>query len=217
MSGFSRAPRLIKGAIVGVDPANPLASVIVFQYNPETVSRTLTPSGPTGANGRADPLRLSGPPQEAVTVKVRMHAADQLERGNAIAGTLGLYPQISALEMLLYPKLLHVITNSVLLQAGVLEIVPAEMPFTLFIWGRGRVVPIRLTSFRVEEQLFDPNLNPIQLDVDLGFQVLTYNDFPVSHLGFWTFVTHQAVKEVMAVIGSVGNLASVAGGDAKIL
>lgn len=146
-----------------------------------------------------------------------MHAADQLEQGNAIAGSLGLYPQISALEMLLYPKLLHVITNSTLLQTGVLEIVPAEMPFTLFIWGRGRVVPIRLTSFRVEEQLFDPNLNPIQLDVDLGFQVLTYNDFPVSHLGFWTFMTHQAVKEVMAVIGSVGNLASVASGDAKLL
>lgn len=217
MSGFSRTPRLVKGAIVGVDPANPLASIVVFQYNPESVSRTLTPAGPTGGNGRADPLRLSGPPAESVTVKVRMHAADQLDRGDPVASTLGLYPQLSALEMLLYPKLSNVIANSVLMQAGVVEIVPPEMPFTLFIWGRSRVVPIRITSFRVEEQLFDPNLNPIQLDVDLSFQVLTYNDFPLSHLGFWTFLTHQAMKEVMAVIGSAGNLGAVASGDAKLL
>ena len=217
MSGFSRTPRLVKGAIVGVDPANPLASIVVFQYNPESVSRTLTPAGPTGGNGRADPLRLSGPPAESVTVKVRMHAADQLDRGDPVASTLGLYPQLSALEMLLYPKLSNVIANSVLMQAGVVEIVPPEMPFTLFIWGRSRVVPIRITSFRVEEQLFDPNLNPIQLDVDLSFQVLTYNDFPLSHLGFWTFLTHQAMKEVMAVIGSAGNLGAVATGDAKLL
>ena len=28
------SPRLLKGAAIGVDPFNPLASVVVFQYNP---------------------------------------------------------------------------------------------------------------------------------------------------------------------------------------
>ena len=37
MSTFPGSPRLLKGAIVGVDPLNPLASVVVFQYNPETL------------------------------------------------------------------------------------------------------------------------------------------------------------------------------------
>jgi hypothetical protein len=39
MSSFPGSPRLVKGAIVGVDPFNPLASVVVFQYNP-TMTRT---------------------------------------------------------------------------------------------------------------------------------------------------------------------------------
>jgi len=36
MITFPNAPRLTNGAIVGVDIFNLLASVIVFQYNPDT-------------------------------------------------------------------------------------------------------------------------------------------------------------------------------------
>lgn len=35
------SPRLLKGAIVGIDPAKPLAAVIVFQYNPDTMTHRL--------------------------------------------------------------------------------------------------------------------------------------------------------------------------------
>ena len=41
MSTFPNSPRVQKGAIVGLDPANPLASVVVFQYNPDTMTRRL--------------------------------------------------------------------------------------------------------------------------------------------------------------------------------
>ena len=41
MTTFPQSPRLLKGAIVGVDPFNPVVSVIVFQYNPETLTRSL--------------------------------------------------------------------------------------------------------------------------------------------------------------------------------
>ena len=43
MTTFPGSPRLAKGAIVGIDPLNPLASVIIFQYNPDTMTRSLTP------------------------------------------------------------------------------------------------------------------------------------------------------------------------------
>ena len=43
MSTFPNSPRLIKGALIGVDPFNPLASVVVFQYNPDTMTRRLEP------------------------------------------------------------------------------------------------------------------------------------------------------------------------------
>jgi len=34
-------PRLLKGALVSLDPPNPTPQVIVFQYNPNTLTRTL--------------------------------------------------------------------------------------------------------------------------------------------------------------------------------
>lgn len=39
MSTFPGSPKTQKGAIVGLDPINPMASVIVFQYNPDTLTR----------------------------------------------------------------------------------------------------------------------------------------------------------------------------------
>lgn len=41
MTTFPDPPRLLKGAFVGLDPMNPLASVVVFQYNPDTMTRPL--------------------------------------------------------------------------------------------------------------------------------------------------------------------------------
>jgi hypothetical protein len=37
MSSFPGSPKVQKSAIIGLDPFNPLASVIVFQYNPNTL------------------------------------------------------------------------------------------------------------------------------------------------------------------------------------
>jgi hypothetical protein len=41
MTTFRGSPPTHKGALVGLDILNPVASVIVFQYNPETVTRML--------------------------------------------------------------------------------------------------------------------------------------------------------------------------------
>ena len=46
---LSSTPRLLKGALIGLDPFNPLASVVVFQYNPDTMTRTLTPQTTGGS------------------------------------------------------------------------------------------------------------------------------------------------------------------------
>lgn len=206
----SLSPRLIKGAIVGFDLFNPLASVIVFQYNPDTMTRTLaaqTSGGRSAGAGRAEPLRLTGAPQEDMTLQVEIDATDQLEQGNDVAASLGIYPQLSAMEMLLYPKLASVIVNTALLAAGTIEILPPQAPLTVLIWGPGRTVPVQLTSFSVTEDAYDENLNPIRATVSLGLRVLSYNDFTPAHPGFALFMAHQAVKEAMAVVGSAGNIA----------
>lgn len=210
MSTFPGSPRLVKGAIVGLDPFNPLASVIIFQYNPDTLTRTLqaqTTGG--GESSRSESMRLKGPPVETIKLDVEIDAADQLEKADPIASSLGVYPQLSALEMLLYPKSALVIANTVLLAVGTIEIIPPEAPFTLFIWGPKRVLPVRLSGFTITEEAYDPNLNPIRAKVALEVRVLTYNDFSVLHPGYALFLSHQVVKEVMATIGSVGSLGSI--------
>lgn len=207
MTTFPGSPRLVKGAIVGIDPFNPLASIIVFQYNPKTMTRRLQAASPQGEGARSEVLRLSGAPTETIDLKVEIDATDQLETGDVLAETTGIYPQLSALEMLLYPKSAQVILNTALLAAGTLEIVPPAAPFTLFVWGLKRVVPVRLDGFSIEEQEYDPDLNPIRAEVSLSLRVLSYNDFNVTHPGFAVFLAHQVAKEVMATLGSVGNAA----------
>ena len=208
MTTFPGSPRLQKGAIVGIDPFNPLASVIVFQYNPKGMTRTINARTMGGGEGaKAEALRLTGAPKETIKlVKVEVDATDQLERGEATAASMGICPQLSALEMLLYPKSLVVIANAVLANLGTIEIAPPEAPMTLFIWGMKRVVPVRLTSFSIEETEYDTNLNPIRAEVNLNLQVLSYSDLPTTHPGSFLFMAHQVVKEAMAVVGSVGNL-----------
>lgn len=210
MTAFPGAPRLLKGAIVALDPFNPLASVIVFQYNPLELTRRLD-AQTVGGEDRSEPLRLKGAPQETITLKVEIDATDQLEKADPRAVTMGIYPQLSALEMLIYPKSLTVIANTALLAAGALEMVPVVAPLTLFIWGPKRVLPVRLSTFSITEEAYDVNLNPIRATVSLDLRVLSYNDLPVFHPGYQIFLAHQVVKEAMATIGSVGNLAAAGG------
>jgi hypothetical protein len=220
MTTFSRSPRILKGAIVGFDPLNPVASVIVFQYNPDTLTRTLQARAAGSGEGRADrteATRLAGAPIETIRLEVAIDATDQLEKGEPTATVMGIHPQLSALEMLLYPKSALVIANTALMAAGMLEVIPPEAPFTLFVWGPRRVLPVRLTEFSITEEAYDVHLNPIRAKVTLGLRAIGYDDLPVTHPGHGLFLAHQVVKEVMAVAGSVGNLSAVAGGDVKIL
>jgi hypothetical protein len=199
---------LLKGALVGLDPANPLASVIVFQYNPDTVTRRLEAREASGGDGgdKAEAFRLSGPPKETITLSVEVDAADQLERGDPLAVATGVYPTLSALEMLLYPKTSTVVANAVMALAGNIEIIPPEAPMTLLVWGAQRVLPVRVTAFSITEQAYDVLLNPILAKVELSLAVLSYVDLKVNHPGYAIFLAHQIAKEALAV----SNVASAA-------
>jgi Contractile injection system tube protein len=217
MSFPQSTPNVMKGAIVGIDPFNPLASIVVFQYNPDTLTRTLQAQS-AGAQGgdRSEAMRLKGAPVETFKLDVEIDATDQLERDDALTESLGIYPQLSALEMLIYPKSALVLVNTALLAAGSMEVIPPAAPLTLFIWGPKRILPVRLTEFSITEEAYDVQLNPIRAKVSLGLRVLSYNDLPLTDPGFALFLAHQVVKEAMATIGSVGNLAGSISGSFSI-
>ena len=208
VSSFPGSPKVKKGAIIGLDPYNPLASIIIFQYNPETLTRTLTAqtSGSDNAD-KGEALRLKGPPKEEIKLDVEIDATDQLERAKAPVTTMGLYPTLASLEMLLYPKSAVTIANEVLAPLGIIEVIAAEAPLTLFVWGPKRTLAVRITGLSITEEAFDPNLNPILAKVSLSLRVLNYDDLGLLSVGGALFMAHQIEKEVMATIGGVGAIA----------
>ena len=223
MTSFPGSPKLLKGAIVGVDLFNPLASVILFQYNPEKLTRSVQISGrppaqaagaapvaaPGAASNRTEVLRLKGPPSETINLEIEIDAADQLEKADPIATTLGVHPTLASLEMLLYPKAARMIANEILAEFGVIEVVAPEAPLTLFVWGVKRVLPVRITGFNINEQFFDSDLNPIRATVTLSMTVLNYQDLGLLSVGGALFMAHQVTKEVIATIGGLSNVASL--------
>jgi len=217
MNTTARGPFLLKGAIVAIDPANPLASVIVFQYNPSTLTRDLQARSAMGdAGARAEALRLSGAPVETIALEVEIDATDQLERSNQLAVSMGIYPQLSALEMLIYPRSSLVIANAGLAALGTIELVGPQTPLTLFIWGLKRVVPVRITALTIAEEAYDTQLNPIRARVGLSLRVLSYTDLQVGDPGYTLFLAYQVAKETMATLGSIQSLSNVLGSDVSL-
>lgn len=211
------SPRLLRGALVGIDLANPIPKVVVFQYNPDTLTRTLRARAANGEGARAEALRLSGAPEEEIRLDVEIDATDQLEKADPVATSVGIFPQLSALETLLYPASASVVANTALLAAGTIEVVPSVGPFTLLIWGVQRILPVRISDFTITEEAHDVNLNPIRAKIALGMRVLSYNDLPVTNPGYHLFLAHQVTKEAMAAVGTVSDLSAVTGGDIKLV
>ncbi|MER6187919.1 hypothetical protein [Streptomyces sp. NPDC001652] len=200
MTPFS--PRLLKGGIVQLDPHTAqVLRVIALQYNPDTVTRTLRAQA-AGADGgdRSAALRLKGVAVETIRVEAELDATDRLERPGANADTVafGLHPQLAALESLVQPRAADLQTNENLAASGVLEILPAEAPLTLFVWSRQRVVPVRVTELTVTEEAFDAALNPIRARVGLGLRVLSVDDLGFGHRGGTLFMSHLRSKEALA-------------------
>ena len=56
--------------------------VIVLQYNPDTLSRTLQVQGVGAQGDRSEALRLKGPAVETIKVDAEIDATDQLEQAD---------------------------------------------------------------------------------------------------------------------------------------
>jgi hypothetical protein len=213
-SEFPGRPSVLKGALAvfpthtsGSRPSN----VIMFQFNPEQMKRTLAhrvspaPAGSanTGA-AKEDTLRVAGPPVETISMTVDLDAADQLDEPDKFPDIAadGLHPALATLEMLMYPPTLGAQKILELAEQGQVQVSPAELPLVLLVWGAHRVVPVKLTAFSVSEEAFDTRLNPIRAKVELSMQVLTYMEFPGDSLGRDAYVAYQTQKEVLAGVGT---------------
>jgi hypothetical protein len=190
---------VLKGALVEFMPTflpNPVPNVIVFQYNPETMTHTWSqPEAvppeytPTGGVAASNPLAVKGMPGEEFSFTIAMDADDEIAEASlptaALAERPGIYSRLAALEMLLYPTgpgqsgLVGAVSAAIAAaqadqSPGATSAVPQSvMPVVLFIWGPGRIVPVRVTGLTITEKLYDSTLNPTHAEAQLSLRVLT--------------------------------------------
>jgi len=200
-SEFPRSPKLLKGALVAYQIPELLPTIIVFQYNPEQLTRSLQARTASGG-ARGDAMRTDGPPEESITLKVEIDAADQLEARDGIATAVGLHPVLAALEGLMYPFLAAM---------GSALILGEPAPLALFVWGPARVLPVRVNSVSITEKAFDTRLNPILAEADLNLKVLTYRELEMTNPGYWVYMASFAQKEVMATMNLVQGGSTIRG------
>ena len=182
------ATKLVKAGFVVLDVKGAIQKIIVFQFNPETVSRRLDGAGTsiapvaTTLPGETVPIGIPGPPappapHEYASFTIALDAADKLQMGDAVTQQNGIAPALSALELLMYPP-----ANSL----------------TVWISGSKRILPVRITQMQITEQMFDPALNPIRAEVSVSLQVLKDADLSGSAHGKLLWDTHYSLKQQLA-------------------
>ncbi|HEY4723726.1 MAG TPA: hypothetical protein VII92_17860 [Anaerolineae bacterium] len=209
MTTFPNSPRLFKGGLILLDAdTSAVQRVIVLQYNPDTLSRTLQPQTVKESGDRSEAMRLTGPPVETIKLDAEIDATDQLEfpDQHANAVQFGIQPQLAALEIILYPNSGQLLSNNALASAGMLEILPTMSALTLFVWSKSRIVPVRITDFSVTEEAFDTALNPLRAKVSLGMRVLSVTDLGYDHKGGGLYMAYQQFKEQLAAKNAAGTL-----------
>jgi hypothetical protein len=188
------APKLLKGALIRLDETGigPVPQVIVFQYNPESLSRKLKRAEAkqdkeASKTGNPGDTAQPADPEEEFDLALELDATDDLEEPlkHPVAMAAGVADRIAALEMLLYPAdevgLLSSVVASLAgsLGLGATASIPdrRETPVVLLVWGPGRILPVKIDAVSVEEQAFNPALYPIRAKVTVSVKVLTEDYF----------------------------------------
>ena len=202
MSSFPNSPRLIKGGLVLVDADTArVLSVISLQYNSDSLTRTLQVQTTGGqAADRVEPVRFKGPAVETFKLDADIDATDQLEfpDQNPNAGPFGIAPQLALLESLVQPSAAQLAAVDAQAGSGTLEIAPMLAPLAMFVWGKNRIVPVKVTDFSITEEAFDPSLNPIRAKVSLGLRVMSTDDLGFSSRGGSLFMAYLQSREQLA-------------------
>jgi hypothetical protein len=203
MTTFPGSPKLIKGGLVLVDHETArVITIISVQYNPDTLTRRFQTQelGGEGGGNRAEPTRFTGPAIETISLEAEIDAADQLEfpAQNRDAAAFGVAPQLARLETLVNPSASELARVDAEANTGTLEIAPMLAPLVVFVWGKSRIVPVKVTEFSLTEEAFDPALNPIRASVTLGLRVLSVDDLGFSSKGGGLFMTYLQGRESLA-------------------
>lgn len=173
----------LRGAFIAYEPGGypDQKRVIPFRFNPESLSRTVAiQSGPSagGVEGAASPTgsaasteasgASSGTVKESFSVKIRLDFADRDQSVSGLDPELGIAPEIAAIEDLVHPAEAEADATS----DGTEPVRPARpRPTVLFVWGRKRVLPVKIVSLKIDESVYNTHLNPVRAEIDASLEV----------------------------------------------
>jgi hypothetical protein len=194
---------LIPGMLVSFDDPllNVIPNVIVFQYNPNTITRVLTPpttrdTSTLESPGRAQAVNAN----EAYSLTLEFDATDGLEREGPITTRLGIAPRLAALELLMQPNAQPALAQVAQKVVGKgAAIPPTRVPLTILIWGPARVAPVTLETLSITETGFDELLNPIHAHADVGFRVVRSDEVKGDKLGRAAATYYQGARRALAL------------------
>ena len=203
MSDFALRPdKLLKGAFIEYGLSLPPLA-FAFQFNPETLSRGRTASfnaaGADGSGGSGCREGSEGQQrsclsqvqvsEESISLNLQLDATDDLNDGSFLPQQFGIGPQLSVLELMIYPK-----TDQLFgfplgnLLGGTDQFGAAQaktIPILLLLWGRKRVMPVVMTSMQITEQEYFPDLNPKRASVAVQLKVLEGFNPPYLYSHGW--------------------------------
>ncbi|ATB39029.1 hypothetical protein CYFUS_004468 [Cystobacter fuscus] len=206
--------RVTRGALVEYGLSVPPLA-LVFDFNPSTLSRTRTltvnTGGTPGLRGGYDFALPTETPRvaqgvtvqpESFTLEILLDATDRMHEGEAVASSLGIQPELDTLRSMIEPKSQGPGGLQLLASLGL----GTERAFRrdqfasvlLFVWG-GQVLPVFLTSVRVEEKDFLPSLIPYRATASLTLQVIEGNN---------PFYLREKARQLVGAAVGVGRLSA---------
>jgi hypothetical protein len=208
---------MLRGALIeyASDFLGPLPNVVVFQFNPESLSRTIAiPPKPTSRQ-TPEVSQAGEPPVERFTIRAEFDAAERLnvQADLSLSRVFGVGPQLAALEKMARPAkglLSGAIGAAVDAIGSALgggaggppsQPIPREKyPRLLFIWGLARILPVVIESLTITEQQYDFLLNPTRAEVSIGLAVRQPTKAEGDLIGYGAYTYTDTVKEAQALV-----------------
>lgn len=187
-TGYSRSPKIAKGALVQLLPeiVGIVPNIIVFQYNPQKITRKLMPWDPTAVDqtqrgSQAPTVQPFDVPESFSKFEIELDATDDLEDGNPLAELTGIETRLAALRKLTQASsgLIGDLIESAksLVGAGEDEARRPTVAPILLVLGPRLILPVRVKTFAVDETLHSPAYYPLHAKVSMDLEVLTPDAF----------------------------------------
>ncbi|HVI02324.1 MAG TPA: hypothetical protein VM869_26610 [Enhygromyxa sp.] len=179
--------KYLRGAFIAYDPGgypddDSKKRTIPFRFNPEGLTRSLTveQGGASGGTEGATTGESSSETEQAAdaalgsvgesfSLLIRLDFHDRVQAADDLDAELGLLPELAALE-----DLLHAAPSESEDASDGRE--PVEQrsarPTLLFVWGRKRVFPVRITAMEINETLHNSELAPTRAEVQVSLSVV---------------------------------------------